>query len=192
MSKDTAPTLQKVKDEQARLAPLADRARELREAIAREKAAVDDLIAAIKQPQEAEANQAIRALALGSAPLENIEAKDFRREERRNVLRQRCAQAEERGRILEAALRENMLEQDAVKKAVSAAKAKHFEVVCAAVFSGDAMQECRRQLVYLYAGACAAGNTTGWYDWLAAAVTDEWKVPADEEYAAAVKRFAGE
>lgn len=192
MSKDTAPTLQKVKDEQARLEPLAVRAGELREAIAREKAAVDDLIAAIRQPQEAGAKQAIRALGLGSAPLENVEAQDFLREERREVLRKRCAQAEERGRILQAALRENMLEQDAVKKAVSAAKMKHFESVCDAVFSGDAMRECRRQLVYLYAGARAVGDTRGWYDWLAVAVADEWEVPTDGEFAAAVKRYAGE
>lgn len=191
MSKNTAPTLQKIKDEQTRLAPLEARATELKAAIAREKAEIDELVAAIRQPQEMEANSAIRALALGSAQLENIEAQEFLRDKRREVLRQRHAQADERRRILEAALRENMFEQDAVRKAVGAAKMKHFEFLFDAAFSGDAMRECRRQLVDLYGAACAAGNTSRWWDWLAVAVTG-WELPTDEEHAVAVKRFAGE
>lgn len=191
MSKNTAPTLQKVKDEQARLPPLEARASELRDAIAREKAEIADLGAAIRRPQEADTRATVRALAMGGAPLDNIEAQDFLSEERREVLRRRCAQAEDRCSILEAALRENMLEQDAVKRAVGTAKLAHFEFLYDAAFAGDAMRECRRQLVDLYGAACAAGNASRWWDWLAVAVTG-WELPTDEEHAAAITRFAGE
>lgn len=191
MSKNTPLTLQKVKDEQARLQPLEARAGELRDAIERAKGEVADLDAAIRQPQESDARATVRALALGSTPLESIAAQESLSEERRTVLRQRRDQADQRRRILEAALQENAVEQDAVRKAVDSAKRAHFELLYDAVFSSDAMHECRRQLVELYGAACAAGNTSTWWDWLAVAVTG-WGLPTDEEHAAAINRFAGE
>lgn len=191
MSKNTAPTLQQVKDEEARLVPLAARASELRDAIERVKAEIAQLGEDIRRPHDPATRERVRALALGDAPLDNVDEPEYLAEQRRQALRQRCAEAEERRRILETALRENGLEQNAVRTAVGAAKGAHFAFLYDVAFAGDAMRECRRQLVDLYGAACAAGNVTGWWDWLAQAVTG-WDPPTDEEHAAAVRRFAGE
>lgn len=189
--KHAAPTLQRVRDERARLLPLEARASELRAAIARETAEVADLDAAIRRPQEVNTREAVRDLALGGAPLDNVATPDFLNGGRRAALQRQRAQVEERRQVLEAALRENMLEQGAVGKAIDAAKAAHFKDTFDAVFASEAMMECRRALVGLYGAACASGNSTRWWDWLAVAVTG-WERPTDAEHEAAVRRFAGE
>lgn len=187
-----APTQQKLKDEQARLQSIEARYRELRAAIEQAEAEVAELEAAIRRPPDQDTRATLRALALGSAPLENIEAQDALGEERREALRRRCDQARQRCGILKAALQENALEQNVVRTAVSQAEGAHLAFLIDRVFAGDVMRECRRQLIDLFGAARAAGGGgRNWQDWVAFAMSNLAE-PTDDEFDAAFGRFAGE